>query len=256
MVGLALLACTACDFDSSLAPRTELGVVVDAQDILDHDTDLGYRVELTRARAAVETLEFTTDGEMHARASVPALETLYDWVIPTAYAHPGHAAGGEVVGELPGRFVFDWSDDGALLGVATMLEATYSGANFAFAIAESGDGLSSDDPIIGHTFDLAGVASRDGRSVTFEVLLDQDEGRAVIGLPLDLEVTSNTDVTIGLSFYVTDPVESKTIFDGVDFFELDDNRDGHVELTPDSEAWSRVRRNLQVHDHYGVEVFE
>ncbi len=69
-------------------------------------------------------------------------------------------------------------------------------------------------------------------------------------------MTSNTDVTIGLSFYVTDPVESKTIFDGVDFFELDDNRDGHVELTPDSEAWSRVRRNLQVHDHYGVEVFE
>ena len=34
----------------------------------------------------------------------------------------------------------------------------------------------------------------------------------------------------------------------------DDDGDGHVHITPGTEAYNRLRRNLQAHDHYGVQV--
>lgn len=243
-----------CDFDSNLAPRVELDVIVDASGVVDHETDLGYEVQLTRCRVAVDSVELTTEGQMHASLSHRALEGLHDLLVPTAYAHPGHAAGGEVVGELPGRFVFDWRNDGAVLGTATMLVAEYSGANFGLTRAQATDGLEPDDPIIGHTFDIAGQATLDGITVTFEVQLDQDEDRQIIGIPLDLSVDEDSDESIGLSLAVVDPIESDTIFDGVDFHALDDDGDGHVVLTSESEAYNRLRRNLQAHDHYLTQV--
>ncbi len=251
---LALTGLGGCDFDTKLAPRVELDIVVDASGIVEHDNDLGYHIELTRCRVALADIELTTDGEMHASLGQRALDGIHDFFVPSAYAHPGHAAGGEIVGELPGRFVFDWREDGRVLGLATMLVANYSGANFGLSRAEATDGLDPDDPIIGHTFDIAGTATLDGVTVTFEVVLDQDEGRQIIGVPLDLTVDEDTEEAIGLSLAIVDPVESDTVFDGVDFHALDDDADGHVVLVPETEAYNRVRRQLQAHDHYLTQV--
>lgn len=248
----------ACDFDSALAPRAELEVVVDGQNVAPHTTNLGYVVELERCRVAIDTVEFTTDGESHAalgRGVVDSvLRTAQDLVVPTAYAHPGHYAGGEIVGELPGRFVFDWRSDGQVLGEATMLAAQYSGANFTFARAEPSDGVRLDDPIIGHTFDIAGEATYEGETITFEIQVDQDADRRVVGLPFDLSVDEDSDDAIGLSLHLADPFESDTAFDDVDFLSLDDDGDGHVVITADSEAYNRIRRALQAHDFYGTEL--
>lgn len=250
----AIAACaTACDFDSQIAPRVGIPVVVDSTGIVPTTTDLGYVVELTRARTAIDTFEFTTDGEMHARRGVRHIgDKLYDVVIPTAYAHPGHDAGGEVVGELTGRFVVDWTADGSVVGDATMLEAHYTGANFTFAQAGNGDAVALDDPLVGHTFDLAGTATIDGQTWTFEALVEQDTDRRVIGLPLDLVVEGDGDVRLAVCMYTSDPREPDTIFDGIEFAALDDDGDGHVVLEPGTDAYNVLRRNLQVHDHYGV----
>lgn len=239
---------SACDFDSERAPRVELEVVVDGTRVQAVDTDLGYQVEPTRCRAVIADLEFTTNGEMHAGLG----GRIYELLVPTAYAHPGHYAGGEVVGELPGRHVIDWRADGEVVGVATMLEAHYDGANFTFGRASVDDGVASDDPIVGHTFDLAGTATRDGQTWTFEALLDEDEDRQIVGAPLDLDVDASSDEALGLTLYTHDPFEGDSVFDGIDFAAADTDGDGHVVLQPDSEAYNRLRRNLQIHDNYWV----
>ena len=254
VAALALSGLAGCDFDTNLAPRVELDIVVDASGVIEHENDLGYHIELTRCRVAIADIELTTDGEMHASLTRDVLDGIHDLFVPTAYAHPGHAAGGEVVGEIPGRFVFDWRDDGRVLGLATMLVAAYSGANFGLTRAEATEGLDPDDPIIGHTFDIAGEATLDGVTVTFEVMLDQDEGRQIIGVPLDLSIDEDSDEAIGLSLAVVNPVEADTVFDGIDFHALDDDADGHVVLEPETDAYNRVRRQLQAHSHYITRV--
>ncbi len=245
---MAFAGTTACDFDTRLAPEVELRVVVDDAGVRTHRNDLGYQIDLERCRVAIDTIEFTTDGEMHASL----LQPLWDAVVPTAYAHPGHAAGGEVVGELGGRLVFDWREGGRMLGMARMLQAEYSGANFTFARATPGGGVAPDDPIVGHTFDLAGTANIDGVTYIFEALVDQDEDRRVVGLPFDMTVDASTHVDLGISLAVVDPYEEDTVFDGIDFAALDDDGDMHVVFEPGTEAYNRLARNLQVHDHYQV----
>lgn len=239
-----------CAFDSELAERSSARIVVDGAGVTAVDTDLGYHVDPVRCRVAIEGLEFTTSGEMHASL----LRPLWDLVVPDAVAHPGHAAGGEVVGELPGRHVFDWRDDGALIGEATLLHAEYNGANFAFTRAKVEDGITPDDPILGHTFEIVGMAMRGDETWDFLVLLDQDEGREVVGLPLDLDVVGDEEVELGLELYTRDPIEGDTIFDGLDFALLDDDGDHVIVIEPDTDAYNLLRRSTQAHDYFGVAV--
>ncbi len=255
LLGLGLaMGLAGCAFDSELADRTTARVVVDGASVVTTDNDMGYRIELSSCRVAIDTIELTTDGQMHASLLGPA----WDLMVPTAFAHPGHAGGGEIVGELAGRHVFDWRDDGALVGEAILLDATYSGANFSFTRARPEDGLAPGDPLIGHTFEIVGTATLDGERWDFTVLLDQDEGRRVVGLPLELDVdpSVDTDLELGIQLLVDDPVEEDTIFDGIDFAMLDEDGDHVIVIEPDTEAYNRLRRNTQAHDHYGVAVHQ
>jgi hypothetical protein len=245
----ALLA--GCAFDSEVAERSTARIVVDGAAVTAIDTDLGYHVEPIQCRVAIDTLEFTTDGEMHASL----LRPVWDLVVPDAFAHPGHDAGGEVVGELPGRHVFDWRDDGSLIGEATMLDAEYSGANFSFTRARVEDGVMPDDPIVGHTFHIVGTATQGGETWEFSVLLDHDEGRRVVGLPLALDLASGEqDVELGLELLTRDPIEGDTLFDGLDFAMLDDDGDHVIVIEADTEAYNLLRRSTQAHDYYGVAI--
>ena len=254
-IACTVLTCTAaCDLDTSLAPRVDLDVVVQATENSFSADDT--QIELTEVRMALESVEFTTEGEMHARTGL--LPAIHDFVVPTAFAHPGHAAGGEVVGELVGRHVIDYLDSASSIGIATLLEADYSGANFTFAIAEASDGLAADDPLIGHTFLLAGTATRGDVEVEFVAYVDQDEDRSIIGLPLSFTATEGSTEQLALRFDAVDPIEGDTILADIDIVSLDEDGDGFVEISADEnpEAWANLRRNLQVHDHYAVEVIE
>jgi hypothetical protein len=204
-------------------------------------SDLGYAVTLTRARAAVRDLEFTIEGEQHS--------LLRRLLLPEAYAHPGHAAGGKVTGELPGPHLVSWGGQAAPLGGATMLTGAYHGANFTFRRAADADGLSAGDPLIGHSVHLEGTATRDGRTVPFSAVVDIDDGTRLIGAPFDLELIETHIPTVHLEILPQDPTEPDTLFDRIDFLALGGER---ADIAPGTEAHNVLKRNLQVHDHYRV----
>lgn len=85
-----------------------LPVVLDHSGVQTVTTDQGYVVELSGARVLVQDFAFAIAGEAHT-ASV--LERLWGYVVPHAHAHPGHYQGGDVTGELRGRFLLDWLPD-------------------------------------------------------------------------------------------------------------------------------------------------
>lgn len=230
---------------SQEAARVELAVAVDGGALVDAATDLGWTVRLDAARIAAGDLEFTIQGEMHAAAR------LWDLLVPSAIAHPGHYAGGDVTGALPGSFVLDWVDgDGRELGRAELLVGDYHGCNIAFRRA---DELPASDPLAGHTAYFAGVASKDGLDLGFTAVLDLDPGAAVIGAPFDLDIDEASAVTLGLQLRQRDDTSGAALFDGVDFAALAPGDGGPVVIAPGDPAHNVVRRALQSHVFYAID---
>jgi hypothetical protein len=249
---MSMWGVASCD-DPSEAPRVELPVAVDASGVAPLTTDLGYAVEVTSARVALEGLVFTVAGEAHTAS---LWRKLSDAVVPPAVAHPGHFQGGEVTGELPGEFVVEWpAEDGRELGVATLIAGTYSAANFTFARGAADD-LGADDPLVGHTAIVTGTATKDGQTTTFTFVVDSPEGRVLVGAPFEAEVTEDAAGTLNIQFHPADALEGDTLFDAIDFAALDGDGDGAVTVSPDDpdveDAYILFRRTFQTHDHYTI----
>lgn len=229
--------------------RVPLEVALDASGITATTSDTGWTIALTTARVAASDLQFTIQGEMHG-----ATAALGGWLVARAWAHPGHSAGGEVTGELAGDLVFDWlAQDGAALGTADVLVGAYEGMNFTFRAATVADGLAADDPLLGHTAQLAGVARKGESEVAFTVIVDIDAGAQLVGSPFEGTVDAGTTAPIELRFLPTDPITGTSLFDGLDFAALDaldTNTDGLAEISPGDVAHNILRRTLQSHVHY------
>lgn len=261
VASLLLTGAVACAAPSE-APRVDLPVVVDASGAVPVTTDLGYAVELSSARIAIEDLVFTVAGEVHAE-SVPESSPgglVHGLLIPMAHAHPGHYQGGEVTGELLGAFVVDWpADEGRELGVATLIATTYSAANFGFGRG-SAEGLDAEDPLVGHTAIVSGSATKDGVTTAFTIVVDSPEDRELVGAPFDASLDEDAAGTLALRFNTADALEGDTLFDGLDFAALDADGDGELVIQPDAAeaelaaAYDLFRRTLQTHDHYAVEL--
>lgn len=255
VVLLGALATWACG-EAREATRVELEVLVDGSAVEDVTTDLGYRVHVTALRAALGELEFAVAGEVHA--STPgALSRLF---VPRARAHPGHYTGGEVTGMLPGRFVADWvGDQGGALGLAILLEGTYDSANFTLHRADLDLGLAVDDPLLGHTAILEGVAEKEGASIPFTARIDSPPSRQVVGIPFEARVRGGADFALGLAFGTRDPLEKDTLFDGIEFSLLARDAQGRAWLEETSEAQANLdsyytlRRRFQTHDHFWIQ---
>jgi len=243
--------------DASEAPRVQLPVVVDASGIEPVTTDLGYAVEVTSVRIAVSDLVFTVAGEVHTAS---LWRTVSDAILSTAYAHPGHYQGGEVTGELLGDFTVEWpADDGRQLGVATLIAATYSAANFTFGHGAV-ETLGADDPLVGHTAILSGTATKDSLTTSFTIVVDSPEGRELVGAPFEATLGENATNTLNLRFNTVDALEGDTVFDAIDFLALDSDGDGVVAIEPDvgevEDAYNAFRRAFQTHDHYSITLQE
>jgi hypothetical protein len=238
------------------ASRVELPVVTDPSGVEPVTTNLGYFVELTEARAAVENFEFSVAGDVHTASLGRKLLGL---VIPNAHAHPGHFQGGDITGELRGRFLLSWRPPTTgPLGTAILITGTYTNANFTFRRAGTEDGLALDDALVGHTALLRGRATRSGASVLFVARLDSPEGRKLLGAPFPLAVTPSSRERLGLRFTPKDPVEEITLFDGIDFAALDTDGDGQVALDETTkeakvlDAYNQLRRAFQTHDYFSI----
>lgn len=234
-----LLLPAACE-GSREAERVERPVVATRTESV-VTTDLGYTVTVTRLRAVVRDLRFTTGTEAHAGSSPLGL------LVGTAWAHPGHGGGGETLGELPGQRVVDWLAGDAPLGLATLLPGRYGAFDFTFARGGEADGLTADDPLRGNTFDIAGEAEKDGHRVAFTAAVALDEGADMVGAPFDAEVSAADATTIAVAFVLRDPFENDTVFDGIDFLA---SGEPAVDITADTATHNRLRRVLRTHDHY------
>lgn len=254
-----VLACAGVGLACSPAEepaRVEVPVVVDGSLLVPHENDLGYDVELSEARLVVQDLTFAVAGETH-RASL--WDRLSDLVVAPARAHPGHVQGGDVTGQLRGRFLIDWSQPGMQeIGAATLLVGSYDNANFIFARAQPSD-VSEGDALLEHTARLVGVARKDGVEVPFEVTLTAPSERELIGVPCRIAVEPDSALRLAFQFNPIDEIEGETIFDAVDFAALPRNGEGVVELddsTDDAstrEALNQIQRTFQTHDHF---IFE
>lgn len=238
------------------APRIERPVQIDASAIEPVETDLGYRVTLSEARVMVRDFEFTVSGELH-EASL--WRSVSEFLVPSAWAHPGHFENGTVTGALSGRYLLDWLPGGPEeLGTGTFIVGSYEGANFTFALASEDDGLEPSDPLLGHTAIFRGIAEKDGGSIEFSFTFDSPEDRKLVGLPFEYHLEEKTKAAIGVRFVPVDPFEKDTFFDGVDFAALDEDGDGALTIGPDEtdtalvSAYNRLRRTFQTHDHYQV----
>lgn len=222
-----------------------LPVVVDGSQLADVVNDLGYTVHLDAARLAIGDLEFTIRGEMHG-----ATASLWRFVVPTAWAHPGHYAGGDVTGALPGAFVLDFvAGDGAQLGVAELIVGDYNGANFGVRLA---DELTDGDPLRGHAAYFAGTARKDGQTIAFTAALDVDVGAQVVGAPFDDTIAEGSAGALRFQLIARDPIDGLTLFDDLDFAALDDDGDGQVAIAPGDAAHNIFRRVLGTHVFYDV----
>ena len=255
LTGLLLLCAAACS-DPKESVVVELPVHVDASALETTETDLGYAVELSEARIMVKDLTFAMAGEAHTAS---LLRETYDWLIPTSFAHPGHFQGGDITGELRGRFLLDWlpgkSQD---VGQATLLEGKYTNANFIF-IRASDDDVGPDDELLSHTAILRGSADKGDRSIEFLALIDSPDDRPLTGVPFEFEVkASSPRAELHLFLELRDPLEGDSLFDGLDFLALDEDDDGQVSILPESDdatlsdAYNLLRRTLQTHDNYEV----
>lgn len=252
LLGLGFLA-VACG-DPTDAPRLRIPVTTESMDPIPVVTDLGYEMSLSTARIAIQDVLFTATGEVQAaswwrRRATHAL-------MPPAYAHPGHAEGGEVTGELLGRFVVEGVGPSRELGIGTLLAGTYAGVNFTFDRG-SLEVLGAGDPLIEHTAFLSGTARRNGEAVAFTVIIDSPEGRALLGVPFSAELRADSAGHLGLRFHSRNPFGADTLFDGIDFLALDRDDDRELRIQPGSadveEAYNAIRRRFQTHDFFSVQ---
>lgn len=232
----ALIACGG----SEGASTVDLPVTTAAGPMEEATTDLGYTIDLTRVRIAVSQIQFTIEGELHEKPG------------GTLRHHPGHYAGGEVTGELPGDFILEWN--GAAqpdLGLATLITGDYQGANFLFRAAAAGDGLDGSDPMIGHAFHITGTVSKDGTTRDLDMLFDVETDTQIVGAVFEDVIGAATAQRLDINFYPVDPYEGDTAFDGVDYFTLPLTGNA-IEIRPGTAEHNVIRRTITTHDHYGV----
>lgn len=241
---LALCLVAACG-SSEEAATVDLPVMTDGTALAPATTSDGYTVAVSRIRIAVTTVQFTIEGEMHEDEVAPRIG------VPPP-PHPGHYAGGEVTGELPGDFVLEWNgQQQPTLGTGHLIVGDYHGANFTFRAASAADGIAATDPMLGHAFHITGTATKNGVTKPFDALLDVELDTSVVGALFEDKVAEASTETLAIQFLPTDPYENDTPFDGVDFFTLPETA-GTLEVRPGSAAHNVIRRAIQTHDHYAV----
>ncbi|MFN3199671.1 MAG: hypothetical protein ACE366_14795 [Bradymonadia bacterium] len=246
-LGLLLVGAASCGGDEKEASSVRLPVLSAPAASAPVTTDLEYEITLSRCQFVIDELVFTE--EVVEQAARP----WWSWLIGQAHAHPGHGAGGVVLGELFGHHVVDCLE-GVTLGEGTFLTGTYGGADFLFTTATTDD-VPEGDPLVGHTLIFEGQACRAGECVEFQSVVDQDAGRALAGAPMSLSLSADAQPQVALRLVLVDPVEGDTLFDGIDFDALKSSED-MLTFDVGSAPYNLLVRRTQSHDFYLVETQE
>lgn len=238
--------------------------MVDRSGIVPCKNDKGYEISLQKARVVVKNIAFAVGGQEHRSAAFSKLQaSLMQWVFPRAYAHPGHFEGGEVIGELRGRFVLDWLSGAAepqQVGTAYLLYGEYTNANFVLGRGSVEDKLDASDPLLGHTAVIHGVAKKGPEQIKFIAIIDSADGREVQGIPFKLEVNEGSSAPLGFRLHTLGVVDQDSLFDGVDFAALELDQEGVARIyagtrDPASQhAYTLIRRSFQTQEQFDIQA--
>lgn len=232
------------------AEEVSMPVYVDTQTSVS-ETDLGYRVELTRFATVVSDLRFVNYG---ARQST-SLEPLLEWLVPTAHAHPGHVQSGDTLGTLPGSFEVDFLR-AERVGVAQLLVGSYDAIDSGLGRLSPND---SPDQATDPSMLLTGIASRGATQIPFEVRVLAPDERELIGIPFEVEVVNNDPRAVVLRFAMNEPFRSERhVFDGIDFAAMPEPLVLSALADDNStvDAFFEVQRRLLSHDYFQATLEE
>ena len=164
-LGALLLSCEAEE-----AKTVSVPMVASGHAMFDVENDRGNTIRFTQAQIVVDTFTFSSGlaSESDDDGTVAsALTHLSSWLIPQARAHPGHAEGGAVLGELAGHHVLTFTPASEQpVGDATFLLGDITGLNWVFGTADVDD-VDREDALLGHTAVLSGEAQRGGDVCNF-----------------------------------------------------------------------------------------
>ena len=252
---LTCVVATTCSPSADEAVAVNYSVFCDGTNSMKNPNDQGWSVKIDKFEMAVKDLEFTVEGEIHASL----LQKISDFIIPSAYAHPGHQAGGEITGEMTGTFILDIAS-GSLkaLGEATLIEGAYHGFNLYFATASTSNGLNANNPLVGHSIYIEGVAVKENKTINFTAALNEDDGTHMVGGIFNHQVKEGDIANLNLR--IMDWVELEgmnapdSIFDGIDFGALDEDNDGKVSIEPGQAVHNIMKKEIAIHDYYYVDA--
>ena len=169
----------------------------DGEELGAFTTRSGYRVTLTEARVALGPIYLYENPPPVAQA--PRRRTLWDLIVPSAFAHPGdqHFAGGAVKGEYLGQVVLDGlSDEPLALGEVPGV----AGISRSFSVyLEPPASAEAKRALHGYHAFVVGDAEKAGVTYPFEGGLNiGNEGtlRRVEGIALDADLSAQSQVTI------------------------------------------------------------
>ena len=227
VVGVAAMGCG----EPVEAPRHAVEVFADGSRLGPVETDLGYQVTLEWVEVWIDTVEFTVGGEEHGSATARWLGRL----LPRAHAHPGHASGGEVAGELRGPVLARFAaGDRESLGEGEFLEGEYMGFNLIFGADET-------------AVRMGGVVDVDGAEVEFEGSVELFPSARVGGGAIQGVVPTEGAVMIRVEPF--DEWEGKTLFDGISFGALP-AEDGVLQIRPGTSAGAQLVNAVLAHEFY------
>lgn len=235
---------------ASEPPEVAVPVHASASSLDSFTTDLGYEVEIDTLRVAAEGVYFTVGGDEHEAADErSAARAGGDGGDRDPAYHPGHAVGGEVMGELREPFVLD-AGAGGELGEAAMIAEDYDGADLVFRNGgPEVAGIEESGPLDGYGAEIEGRAEREGESWTFDARVDLSEAE-VAGIPVDVTVSEEEPSPIELE--LAPQREGATLLDGVALAGAEEGADGGVEIRPGSGYHDRLAGNLSRHELYFV----
>ena len=147
-----------------------------------------------------------------------------DWLLPTAYAHPGHDSAGPVAGELLGEYPIDLAADEVALGFAPLYEGDYGGAELSYVGA------------------ARFVGTVDGRPFAITVTPDQH----ITAIPFDARFTMADAPVLELS------IDAAWMLSFVDWDDLPDDDGDGILTEADGDVANLVRFGLHSNAAFAV----
>lgn len=200
------------------------------------ENDLGWTIELTRARVALDHLYYVTGESVGAN--------LWNPFVSVAYAHPGHYDAGEVLAEMTDHVAVDLLAEPRALPSREAVTGSAHSAVVAFGALGDGSAVSDAGISEGETVEVEGHATSGASRVEFRAtvatsdLLHADSSLPEVeGCPFDGELSESGTVTC--------EVRPSVWLDQVDFTGFSSNATTQVTFARGSEQHNALVRGVR-----------